>query len=108
MKYKLGDILKMSWGYDQTNVDFFEVTKLVGKTMIEIRKVANKIVRGAGEPQEFVVPVPGEYLTWDPEFAKPLRKKPNAEGRVKIYSWGAGAYPWNGKPAYKTGAMWGH
>lgn len=30
-----GDILVSSWGYDQTNVDFYKVTRRVGKTMIE-------------------------------------------------------------------------
>jgi len=70
MKYKAGDMLKMSWGYDQTNVDFFEVTRVIGKAMIEIRKVVSKVVRGAGSPAEYVVPVPGEYETWDSDFAK--------------------------------------
>jgi hypothetical protein len=31
--YKVGDIFYTSWGYDQTNVDFFEVTKVAGKML---------------------------------------------------------------------------
>lgn len=31
--YKVGDIFYTSWGYDQTNVDFFEVTKVSGKML---------------------------------------------------------------------------
>ena len=27
---KVGDVLRSSWGYDQTNVDYYEVVELVG------------------------------------------------------------------------------
>ena len=37
---KVGDIIYCSWGYDQTNVDFYEVSKLVGKCTIEVKEVA--------------------------------------------------------------------
>ena len=36
---KVGDIFESSWGYDQTNVDFFQVVKLVGKTSVRVREV---------------------------------------------------------------------
>lgn len=36
---KVGDIFYASWGYDQTNVDFFQVIKLVGKTSVRVREV---------------------------------------------------------------------
>ena len=37
---KVGDILNTSWGYDQTNVEFFQVTAIVGARMVELREVA--------------------------------------------------------------------
>lgn len=36
---KVGDILYTSWGYDQTNVDFFAVTRVNGKR-VWVRKIA--------------------------------------------------------------------
>lgn len=36
---KVGDIFYMSWGYEQTNVDFFRVEALKGKTQVVIREV---------------------------------------------------------------------
>ena len=30
---KQGDIFVSSWGYDQTNVDFYEVVKVAAKTV---------------------------------------------------------------------------
>lgn len=36
---KVGDIFYMSWGYEQTNVDFFQVVALKGKTQVIIKEV---------------------------------------------------------------------
>ena len=36
---KVGDIFSMSWGYEQTNVDFFQVVALKGKTQVVIKEV---------------------------------------------------------------------
>lgn len=36
---KVGDIFKMSWGYEQTNVDFFRVEELKGKTQVVLKEV---------------------------------------------------------------------
>jgi len=38
---KVGDILYTSWGYDQTNVDFFIVTRTTGKTRVYVREIAS-------------------------------------------------------------------
>ncbi len=36
---QVGHILRAMWGYDQTNIDYFQVTKVIGKTMVEIREI---------------------------------------------------------------------
>lgn len=36
---KVGDILVGSWGYEQTNVDWFEVSAVVSAHMVEIRPI---------------------------------------------------------------------
>lgn len=36
---KVGDFFSTSWGYEQTNNDFFQVVALVGKTSVRVREV---------------------------------------------------------------------
>lgn len=36
---KPGDVLVSMWGYDQTNVDYYMVTKLIGKSSVEIVEI---------------------------------------------------------------------
>lgn len=36
---KVGDVFEASWGYEQTNVDFFQVVALVGETSVRVREV---------------------------------------------------------------------
>lgn len=37
---KVGDIFRASWGYDQTNIDYYQCVGLVGSTMGTFRKIA--------------------------------------------------------------------
>lgn len=61
---KVGDIFHMSWGYDQTNNDFFQVVELVGESSVRIREVGlNLISEKCGfmcADQLFEVPQNGE------------------------------------------------
>ena len=41
---KVGDVFYMNWGYEQTNVDFFQVVALVGECSVRIKHVNPKIV----------------------------------------------------------------
>lgn len=36
---KVGDLFRSSWGYDQTNVNFFQVIALVGESSVRVREV---------------------------------------------------------------------
>lgn len=40
--FKVGDILSASWGYDQTNVDFYQVLSVKNKT-VEIQEIGQNI-----------------------------------------------------------------
>ncbi len=44
--YKLGDILHHSWGYDQTNCDFYQVVE-VKKASVVLRPIYAKPVEGS-------------------------------------------------------------
>lgn len=58
----VGDILRSSWGYDQTNIDYYEVTRLVGKRSVEIREIAQEAKEdGPLTMTGSCVPLPGRY-----------------------------------------------
>jgi hypothetical protein len=61
-KVQVGAILSSSWGYDQTNVDFFEVTGMTksGRT-VTIRELA-KIKTYDGDMTGKVRAIPGKYV----------------------------------------------
>lgn len=36
---EVGDVLRSSWGYEQTNIDYYKVISLVGKNSVEIAEI---------------------------------------------------------------------
>jgi hypothetical protein len=44
---KEGDILDSSWGYEQTNVDFYRVDKILGKKFFLVRKMKSQRIEGS-------------------------------------------------------------
>lgn len=97
---KAGQVLRSCWGYDQTNIDYYEVTNVIGRNTVEIRQIGQKLV-GNGGPRELVVPHVGNYI------GKAMRKRARSDNTVRITSY-ADAYPYDGMPASQTGAGWGH
>ena len=41
---KVGDLFEASWGYDQTNVNFFQVIALVGECSVRVREVYPRMI----------------------------------------------------------------
>jgi hypothetical protein len=58
---QVGDVLRSVWGYDQTNIDYYEVTALVGSQMVEYRRIGCQSVM-TGDMQGDSVPAPGQYI----------------------------------------------
>lgn len=44
---KVGDVVYTSWGYDQTNVDFFQVVGTPSAAYVEIRPIKAKSISGS-------------------------------------------------------------
>lgn len=42
---KVGDLFSATWGYDQTNVDFFQVVSLAGKCSVRVRQVRPQLIK---------------------------------------------------------------
>ena len=95
---KVGDIYYTSWGYDQTNVDFYKILE-VKKSSAVIVEVAGSKVSDNG-PSTTVVPSP------EIEIGEPMLKRMGEYG-FKIYSF-AHAHKWDGKPKHETGFGYGH
>lgn len=81
---KVGDVLQASWGYDQTNVDYYEVVQLFGKRGVLIREIGAESV-GTDYLQGRSVPMKGAYK------GEPMRKVVDQNGAVKVRNWGVWA-----------------
>ena len=83
---KVGDILRNSWGYEQTNIDYFEVVEVKpgGKSVL-IRKIAQSSEE-TGFLQGKCSPQPGKFV------GEPMLKRVQSGDCVKIHSWGSYAY----------------
>jgi len=59
---KVGDIFVFSWGYEQSNVDYFQVVGLKGTKQVIIREIAYKITETTGFESYKVKPVKDGFL----------------------------------------------
>jgi len=97
---ELDAILYTSWGYDQTNVDFYQVVDKPSAHFVVIRKIASETVPGDGNS---VVARPNVFI--DDEGR---RVKANADNTVRISDGRGSAWEWDGQPKYETPAGFGH
>ncbi len=72
-KIGVGTLLHYSWGYEQTNAEFFEVTAKKGMT-VTVRKIAAKTVETTGWASANVSACPGEFI------GPPMKKRIGAYG----------------------------
>lgn len=79
---KVGDLLQCMWGYEQTNIDYYQVTALLGTTMVEIREVGQSI-RETEFMQGKTTPLPDVFVG----PAKKHRVGERNSIRLNSYSW---------------------
>ena len=110
--FKVGDILASSWGYEQTNVDLYQVVELNGVSMVTVKRVDLPVKRldaisGMSEDISFVLPMPGTIVATDD--AKPIKRKvknfykdkrPDGD-LIEITSY-ENAYHYNGEKMYRS------
>jgi hypothetical protein len=77
----VGDVLESSWGYDQTNYDYYQVTRLLGRRSVEIRELAQSRAN-TGWLQGDCVPVKNQFI------GEPMIKRVNENNKVKVRDWG--------------------
>lgn len=99
---KVGDVLYTSWGYDQTNIDFYKVVKLVGKTSVKLCSMNNQYLNSDCRASDKVVP--GDIK----ENAEPFLKRVHGKNNSINISSFEYATKWNNEPKYQTAANYGH
>lgn len=73
---QVGDILVSTWGYDQTNVDYYQITQLNGQHMVTACAIgADNVDRGNMTGRS--VPVPGKFT------GKPFRARVGSGNSIK-------------------------
>ena len=100
---KVGDIFYTSWGYDQTNIDYYEVVAIRG-SRIDMKELHQKYVGHDGQ-DDLVEPATGENRFKDDKI---YTVSARADGTVTQLS--SFEYPrkWDGKPDRQTDAYSGH
>lgn len=74
----VGDVLVASWGVEQTNYDYYEVTRKVGARSVEIRELQKEKTYDGQAMAGLCVPVKGRYV------GEPMTKRVDAHGGVKV------------------------
>lgn len=124
---QVGDFFESSWGYDQTNIDFYKIVGLTPKG-VKVQKWSSACVGGSGT-HDSVVPGegPATYIDWeavDPTadhwtqqeqkktLPAPVRTKRLLDSgwggvsiKVRSFAW---ASKWDGQPASETNSYFGH
>lgn len=85
----VGEILYSSWGYDQTNVDYYEVVEIKSKKSVVIQKIAGSI-SGVDCMPGYTLPKKGDYC------GNKMVKRVSVGNSVRINGYTASL--WDGKP----------
>lgn len=89
-----GSILYSSWGYEQTNIDWYEVVAVVSDKMVEIREIDFDRVDVADMVHRNT-PLAGQYI------GPAMRKRADENGSIKLTSFSS-ARLWDGTPKQST------
>jgi hypothetical protein len=120
-----GTVYVRSWGYDQTNVDYYELVEVSksGKSG-KARKLRSVLVASGGSSERVTAATGPERFVTDPRCARCSNYHAGLAGWdghtfSDLYSWsakydritvgkGEHAFRWDGQSDYQTAAGWGH
>jgi hypothetical protein len=123
---KIGDVFSRSWGYDQTNVDYYEIVSVskTGKTA-KARRLKTATVESAGHSDRVTAATGPDRFDDRPSCTRCSNRHPGEAGwdghaftdlytwqartdQVTVTTYGDHAYRWDGQPDYQTASGWGH
>lgn len=100
--FKVGDILYDSWGYDQTNIDFYQVVE-TGAKSVKVRSIGQDMVRGAGWLCEYVTAKKDSFIGEPVVKILQVYLNSNNQPVVHIKSrFGGSLSPWDGEEKYQS------
>lgn len=100
---EVGSIFYSSWGYDQTNIDFYEVVGLTPQS-VKVRMV-RKNAEGGGVYGYKVTPRKGDFV--GEVMTKRLSEGYRGQPAISINSYSS-AWLWDGTPKTETDSQFGH
>lgn len=94
--FAVGDVVTGSWGYDQTRVEAYQVSRIVGRRSVEIRPIATVLTDGAGSAMA------GYETPQKDQFTGPAERKIVATcGRIRLHDH-CSLGKWEGRPLYSS------
>jgi len=100
--WQVGDILNYSWGWEQTNQDFYQIVELKGKTVV-LQSINTHRVEGMGagmsDMSDYCIGVKDSFKENSQPFQKLIQNN-GKEASVKM-SYGY-ADLWDGSPQYRS------
>ena len=110
----VGDIFEDNWGYDQTNIDYYEVVAVSKTGRVKLHRIRKGYLGDRNEPNVKVSPIPGNFM----ETAEPTGYRKVDElgsGRLwvnlgyrsagfRVFIAGSEELP----TSWETGWGWGH
>lgn len=99
--FKVGDVLHYSWGWEQTQCEFYQVTEVKDKT-VTVRAIAAEMTEATSSMACMMTAKPGEFL--EGQWAETLTKRVlmQSEGSACLKMDHGYARVWNGKPQYRS------
>ena len=58
---EVGDIFKCRWGYDQTNIDYYEAVAISKTGRVKVQAIRSRYIEQGG-PYDTVGPLPGHFV----------------------------------------------
>lgn len=97
---EVGQILGYSWGYGQTNVDWFQVVRATAKS-VWIRPIRGNLIED-GFMCGTTTPIKDDFLDDSPPRRKSIQTRYYEDGSPVLSMDFGLAVPWDGRPKYQS------
>jgi hypothetical protein len=77
---QVGDIFCCSWGYEQTNCDFYQVIEKPSPKTVIIKEITSEIVKVRSSASAEVVPVKDSFH----RCATPIKKRVSSDNTIRF------------------------
>lgn len=98
--YQIGDIVYNSWGYEQTNVSFYQVVRMTKRSIV-VKQITQSQVEGSMEKHGMacdVIPEKDSFIIDGKEYMLRVKKDGILSQPNTVYYF----KKWDGRPQYKS------